>query len=100
MEINEKLETTQQDLFMKVDSIQNCYQVGYIALKDVYTKEKESLLARANFQEVVALTQKDNTPNFPQLSPSEKIRDDVALKAWEMNLAEKKRLSREVKDTF
>jgi hypothetical protein len=44
------------------------------------------------------LAQKDNIPNFPQLSPFEQIRGDLALKVWENNLAESKRLAWEVKD--
>jgi hypothetical protein len=46
------------------------------------------------------VAQKDNIHDFPLLSPSEQIRGDMALKVWEINLAERKRLSREVKDTF
>jgi hypothetical protein len=44
LEINEKLEMAQQDLFMKVDSIQKCYQAVHISLKGIYIKEIESLL--------------------------------------------------------
>jgi hypothetical protein len=85
---------------MKVDAIQKCYQVVDLALKDVYIKEREAHSARAKFQEAIILAQKDNVPNFPRLSPSEQIRGDMALKVWEMNLAESKRLSLEVKDAF
>jgi hypothetical protein len=100
LEINEKLEMARQDLFMKVDAIQKCYQAVDLALKDVYIKEREARLARAKFQEAIILAQKDNIPDFPRLSPSEQIRGDMALKVWETNLAERKRLAREVKDAF
>jgi hypothetical protein len=90
----------QQDLFMKVDAIQKCYQAVDLALKDVYIKEREARSARAKFQEAIILAQKDNVPDFPRLSPSEQIRGDMALKVWETNLAERKRLAREVKDAF
>jgi hypothetical protein len=36
--LKEKLEMTQQDLFMKVDAIHKCYQVVELALKDIYIK--------------------------------------------------------------
>jgi hypothetical protein len=98
LEVNEKLEMAQQDLFMKVDAIQKCYQAVDLALKDIYIKEGEARSARAKFQEAIILAQKDNVPDFPRLSPSEQIRGDMALKVWETNLAESKRLAREVKD--
>jgi hypothetical protein len=42
LEINEKMEMAQQDLFMKVDAIQKCYQAVDLALKDIYIKEREA----------------------------------------------------------
>jgi hypothetical protein len=98
LEINKKLEMAQQDLFMKVDAIQKCYQAVYLSLKGIYEKEREARLARAKFQEAIILTQKDNVPDFPHLSPSEQIRGDMVLKVWETNLAESKRFDKEVKE--
>jgi len=89
-----------QDLFMKVDAIQKCYQVVYLAMKDFYINEREYRSARAKFQEAIILEQEDNVPNFPRLSPSEQIRGDMALIVWEMNFAERKRLALKVKDAF
>ena len=68
------------------------------ALKDIYIKEGENHSARAKFQEAIILAHKYNAPDFPQLSSSEQIRGDLALKVWERNLAESKRLYQEVKD--
>jgi hypothetical protein len=68
LEINEKLESSQQDLYLKVDAIQKCYQAIDLSLKEIYVKEKEALLAHSKFQEVLILMQKDNVPNFPFLS--------------------------------
>jgi ribosomal protein L7/L12 len=34
LEVHEKLEITQQDLFTKVEAIQNCYQVVDLSLKE------------------------------------------------------------------
>jgi hypothetical protein len=98
LEINEKLEKAQQDLFMKVDAIQKCYQAVDLSLKDIYIKEREARSARVKFQEVVLLVPKDDVSDVPRLSLSEQIRGDMALKAWETNLAESKRLAREVNE--
>jgi len=45
LEINEKMEKAQQDLFMKVVAIHNCYQAIDISLKDIYIKEREDFSA-------------------------------------------------------
>jgi hypothetical protein len=45
LEVQEKLESAQQDLFTKVESIQNCYRVVDISMKNIYIKERESCLA-------------------------------------------------------
>jgi hypothetical protein len=100
LEINEKLEATQQDLFLKIDVIQKCYWVVDISLKDIYIKEREARSTRVKFQEAIVLVHKDNGPYFPLLSPSEQLRGDTALKVSETNLAESKRFSREVKEAF
>jgi hypothetical protein len=98
LEVNEKLEVAQQDLFLKIDAIQKCYQAVDLSLKDIYIKEREARSARAKFQEAIILIQKENVPDFPMLSPSEQLRGEMALKAWETNLTERKRLAREVKE--
>ena len=98
MEINEKLEKAQLDLFMKVDDTQNCYLAVDISLKDICLKEREARSAWVKFQEVVLLVPKDDVSDVPRLSISEKIKGDIALKAWETNLAESKRLAREVNE--
>jgi hypothetical protein len=92
LEVNEKLEISQQDLFMKVDAIQKCYQAVDLALKDIYIKEREARSARVKFQEVVLLVPKDDVSDVHRLSLSEQIRGDITLKAWETNLAERKDL--------
>jgi hypothetical protein len=98
LEINEKLEVAQQDLYLKVDAIQKCYQAVDLSLKDIYVKEKEARSARSKFQEVLILMQKANVPDFPLLSYSEQLRGEMALKVWETNLEEGKKFSREVKE--
>jgi hypothetical protein len=83
---------------MKVDAIQKRYQAVYIALKDIYIREREALSAQVKFQEAFLLVPKDYVSNIPRLSLSEKIRGDMALKAWETNLEERKRLSKEANE--
>jgi hypothetical protein len=98
MEINENLEKAQLYLFMKVDAIQKCYLVVDISLKDIYIKEREARSTRVKFQEVVLLVPKDDVSNIPRLSLSEQIRGDMDIKARETNLAERKRLAKEVNE--
>jgi hypothetical protein len=85
---------------MKVDVVQKCYQVVDLALKYIYIKERESCSARFKFQEVVLLVPKDDVSDVHRLSLSEQIRGDMALKAWETNLAESRRLARDVNEDF
>jgi hypothetical protein len=100
LEINEKLEFAEQELYLKVNAIQKCYQEVDISLKDICVKEIEACSAQSKFQEVLILMQKYNASDFPLLSYSEQIKGKMALKAWETNLGEGKKLSREVKDAF
>jgi len=100
LEINEKLEAAQQELYLKVDAIQKWYHTVNLSLKDIYVKEKEAYSAQTKFQEVLILMQKDNVPDFPCFSYSEKLRGEMALKVRETNLEESKRFSREVKEAF
>ena len=50
LEINEKLEMAQQDLFLKIDAIQKCYQKVDLSLKDIYIKEREARSSQDKFQ--------------------------------------------------
>jgi hypothetical protein len=49
LEIKEKLEVVQQELYQKVDTFQKCYQETNISLKSIYVKEKDSCVARSKF---------------------------------------------------
>jgi hypothetical protein len=97
-ELNEKMEITQEDLFLKVDAIQKCYQAVDLSLKDIYVKEIKAFSTRARFQEAIILVHQDNVSDFPLLSPSEQLQGDIALKIWETKLAGSKILAREAKD--
>jgi hypothetical protein len=45
------------------------------------------------------LVPKDDISNVPRLSLSEQIRGDISLKTWKTNLAEIKRLAKEVNES-
>jgi hypothetical protein len=96
LEVHEKLELAQQDLFTKVEVVQSCYRVADLSLNNIYIKEREATAARAKFQEAILIAAKDEVAEVPRLSLSEQTRGDIILKAWETNLAESKRLAREV----
>jgi hypothetical protein len=98
LEVHENLESTQQDLFTKVEAIQNCYRVVDLSLKNIYSKERLARSTRAKFQEDILLVPKYDASKVPRLSLSEQTRGDIILKAWETNLAEIKRLAREVNE--
>jgi hypothetical protein len=79
-----------------VEAIQNCYQVVDLSLNSIYIKEREATTSQDKFQEVVLLKPKYDVPEVPRLSLSKKTRGNIILKVWETNLAERKRLAREV----
>jgi hypothetical protein len=53
LEVHEKLESTQQSLFTKVEVVQNYYRVVDHSLNNIYLKEREAIAARDTFQEAV-----------------------------------------------
>jgi hypothetical protein len=81
LEVHENIESTQLDIFTKVEAIQNCYRVAYLSLNSIYIKEREDTIAWAKFQEDLLLKPKDDVPETPQLSLSEQTRGDIILKA-------------------
>jgi hypothetical protein len=42
VEVHEKLESTQENLFTKVEAVQNYYRVTYHYLNNIYIKDKEA----------------------------------------------------------
>ena len=96
LEVHEKLESTQQDIFTKVEAIQNCYWVVNLSHNKIYIKEREAHASWAKFQEAIFIVPKYDVSTAPWLSLSKKTKGDIILKPWESNLAKRKRLSREV----
>jgi hypothetical protein len=70
LELHEKLESTQQDPFTKVEAIQNCYWVVDLSLNNIYIKEREARATRDKFQKAIFLVPKDYVSTTPQLSLS------------------------------
>ena len=59
LEVHEKLESTEQDPFTKVEAIQNCYWVVELSLNNIYIKEREATADRANFEDSILIAAKD-----------------------------------------
>jgi hypothetical protein len=98
LEVCKKLESTQQSLFDKVKAIQNHFQVVNQSLDNICFREKEAIAARTTFQEVVVSSAREGISVVPRLSVSEQVRGDIILKTWEANIAESKRMAKEVKE--
>jgi hypothetical protein len=97
LEVHEKLESTQQSLFTKVEAVQNHFRVVDQSLNNIFLKEREAIAARATFQEAVVSSTKEEVAMVSRLSLSEQTRGDIILKTWEANIVESKRLAKEVK---
>jgi hypothetical protein len=97
LEARDKLGSTQQSLFTKVEVVQNHFRVVDQSLNNVCLKERETIVARATFQEEVVASEREGVSIVSRLSPSEQTRGDIILKTWETNIVESKRMAKEVK---
>jgi hypothetical protein len=82
-----------------VDTIQKYYQAINNSLKSIYMKEKDVSVARSKFQEFIIWRQKPISLVSPPFSQYEQVKGEMALKVWETNLEESKKLAREEKET-
>jgi hypothetical protein len=98
LEVHMKIEAEQQRLISKVEVIQNYFQEVSQSFDNIVFKEKEAKAARATFQKAVVLSAKEEVSKTPRLSVTEQIRGDIMLKVWEANIAERKKMAKEVKD--
>jgi AAA+ ATPase superfamily predicted ATPase len=101
LEVQQKLEATQQNLFSKVEIIQNYFREVNQSLENIDFREREATAARITFQKAVVSSSKEEisvTPRTPRLTVEEKIRGDIILKTWEANIAESKRAAKEIKE--
>jgi hypothetical protein len=97
LEVCEKLGSTQQNLFTKVESIQNHFRVVDQSLNNFCLKEREAIVARATFQEAVVVSAREGVSMVSRLSPLEQTRGNIILKTRETNIVESKRMVKEVK---
>jgi hypothetical protein len=98
--VQEKLELVQQNLFIRLESIQNYYRSPDHSLNNIFIKEREANTARVTFQEVILSSSKEGVANVTRLSLSEQTQGDIILKTWEANIVESKRLTKEVKKYY
>jgi len=81
-----------------MEVIQNYFQETNKSLENVFQKEREAKAARTTFQKAVDFSSKEEVGKIQKLSISEQVIGDIILKVWEANLAEYKRITREVND--
>jgi hypothetical protein len=81
LEVREKLESSQQSLFAKVEVVQNHFRVVDQSLNNICLKEREAIIARATFQEAVVSYSKEEVAMVSILSLSEQTRGDIILKS-------------------
>jgi hypothetical protein len=98
LEVHTKIEAEQQKLISKVEIIQNYFQEVSKSLDNIILKEKEAKEARTTFQKAVVCSGNEEISKSPKLSVTEQIRGDIMLKVWEANIAENKKIAREIKD--
>ena len=67
-------------------------------MENVLQKEREVKAARTTFQKAVTLSTKEEVGKILKLSISEQVKGDVILKVWEADLAENKRITKDVND--
>jgi hypothetical protein len=67
-------------------------------LEIILLKEREAKAAKTTFQKAVSLSTKEGVGETQKLSVSKQIKGDIILKVWEANLAENKKITREVNE--
>jgi hypothetical protein len=99
MEIRKKIEAAQQGLLSKVEIIQNHFQMIDQALNNITLRERGAKAARGVFQEAIISSAKEEIVIASRLSIPEKTRGNILLKAWEHNIAENRKMAKEVRDS-
>jgi hypothetical protein len=96
--IHLKIEGEQKKVFLNLEVVHNYFQETNKSLENVFQKKREVKAARTTLQKAVALSTKEEVRMIQKLSISEQVKGDVILKVWEENLAEYKRITRDVND--
>jgi hypothetical protein len=97
LEVHEKLESAQQNLFTKVEVVQNYYRVVDHSLNNIYIKGERGHCSSSYFPGGSFHQQKDEVAKVSRLSLSEQTRGDIILKPGRLIIVESKRLAKEVK---
>ena len=98
LEIHTKIEAEQQRVISEVEIIQNYFQEVDNSFDNFIFKEKEAKAARVTFQRAVVFSENEEVSKTPKLFVTEHIKGDIMLKVWETNIAEKKKIAKEIKD--
>jgi hypothetical protein len=99
MEIRKKIEAAQQGLLSKVEIIQNHFQMIDQVLNNITLRERGAKATRGVFQEAIISSAKEKILIASRLSIPEKTRGNILLKAREHNIAENKKMAKEVRDS-
>jgi hypothetical protein len=94
--IRQKVLMAQQDLLVKVGTIQNPFQTIDQVLENISLREIEAGAARVSFQVVVIDTMKIEMVDNSKLSIVEQTRGNILLKVWEHNISESRGRANEV----
>jgi hypothetical protein len=98
LEVHQKLEIVQQDLFSKVGIIQDYFREMIQSLDNILFREKEANVARTTFQKAVISSAREEVPITPRLTVVEQIRGDIILNAWEANKSKTRKMTKEIKE--
>jgi hypothetical protein len=85
-------------LICKIEIIQYYFQEVIKSLDNIILLEKKAKSTRNTFQKAVACSGNREMSKYLNLSVTEQIREDIMLKAWEMNIVKNKNIVKEIKD--
>jgi hypothetical protein len=97
MKDNEGLQIIQRNFYESLDIIQNHYHVINNSFQIIVDKHNKSITARSKFQELIVWKKNLNIPRLVPFSDIEQLKGEMALKAWENSIEERKRLSKKSK---
>ena len=97
--IRQKVLTAQQDLLVKVGTVQNHFQTIDQGLESISLSEKEVGAARVAFQDALIATTKIEMVDNSKLSITKQTRGNILLKAWERNISENRERTKEMRNS-
>ena len=85
-------------MFSEVGIILDYFQEMDQSLDNIVFREKDANATRTTFQKTVVSSAREEVPVIPRLTFAEQIRGDIILKTWEANIAESKKMAKEIKE--